>query len=88
LAAATIVIIALSPAMAAAQTSSMSNVDTAMSFMDRLNGIMDVCAEQAQSNVALFTPCMNIINDFNNHMTQLFEEEQNDMAQILLAGNQ
>jgi hypothetical protein len=56
--------------------------------MDKLQGIIDICVEQAQSNMALFTPCMNIIYNFNNHMTQLFEEAPNDIGQILLAGNQ
>ena len=73
---------------AAAQVSSSSDIDTAMSFMDKLQGIIDICVEQAQSNMALFTPCMNIIYNFNNHMTQLFEEAPNDIGQILLAGNQ
>ncbi len=80
-------IIALSPTMAAAQTSSTGDVDTANSFIDRLREIMDICAQQAQSDEALSISCMNIINDFNNHMAQLFDEEQNDIGQIMLGSN-
>jgi hypothetical protein len=87
-------IVALSPTMtAAAQTSSSSmgdddNINTASSFLDRLREIMDICAEQAQSDVTLSLACTNIINDFNNHMTELFDEEQNDIGQVMLGGNQ
>ena len=49
---------------------------------------MDICAEQAQSDVTLSLACTNIISDFNNHMTELFDEEQNDIGQVMLGGNQ
>ena len=80
-------IIVFSPTITAAQTSSTGDINTASSFIDRFREIMDICTQQAQSDPALSIACANIINDFNAHMAQLFDEEQNDIGQVMLGGN-
>jgi hypothetical protein len=82
------VIIVFSPTMTAAQTSSTGDINTASSFIDRLREIMNICTQQAQIDPALSIACTNIINDFNGHMAQLFDEEQNNIGQLMLGGNQ